>query len=194
MNSLQENAIVRIMPMFQSDGTQLLPSLTLEALRVAQGASTYIVESTPETPVSIVAVKVGDFEVPTTRTGGLWLYLTPERPDRYVSASKVLKGSAEELAPLFEGHIVFVGTSAAGLLDIRATPLGQNVPGVSLHAQALEQMLTGQYLSRPDWADGLEVTVIAAVGLLVVAMTAIFSPLVAISAGTAISAAFLALS
>ena len=63
--------IVRIMPMFQSDGAQLVPSLTLEALRVAQGASTYIIESTAEAPVSIVAVKVGDFEVPTTRYG--WL-------------------------------------------------------------------------------------------------------------------------
>jgi adenylate cyclase len=194
MSSLQENAIVRIMPMFQTDGTQLVPSLALEALRVAQGASTYIVESTPEEPVSIVAAKIGDFEIPTTRTGGLWLYLTPDRPDRYISASKVLQGSAEDLAPLVEGHIVFVGTSAAGLLDIRATPLGQNVPGVSLHAQVLEQMLTGKFLSRPDWADGLEVTMIAAVGLLVAAMTAMFSPVIAITAGTAISAAFLALS
>jgi adenylate cyclase len=194
MSSLQENAIVRIMPMFQSDGTQLVPSLTLEALRVAQGASTYIIESTPEQPVSIVAVKIGDFEVPTTSTGGLWLYLSPDHPERYVSASDVLKGSAEALAPLIEGHIVFVGTSAAGLLDIRATPLGQNVSGVSLHAQALEQMLTGKFLSRPDWADGLEVTMIAAVGLLVAAMTAMFSPMIAISAGTAISAAFLTLS
>lgn len=194
MNSLQENAIVRIMPMFQTDGTQILPSLTLEALRVAQGASTYIIETASEAAVSIVALKIGDFEVPTTRTGGLWLYLTPEMPDRYISASKVLQGSAEELAPLVEGHIVLVGTSAAGLLDIRATPLGQNVPGVSLHAQALEQMLTGTFLSRPDWADGLEVTMIAAAGLLVAVMTAMFSPMIAIGAGTALSAAFLALS
>ena len=194
MNLLQENAIVRIMPMFQTDGVQLVPSLTLEALRVAQGATTYIIESTPEPPVSVVAVKVGDVEVPTTRSGGLWLYLTPERRDRYISASAVLNAPAQDLAPLIESHIVFVGTSAAGLFDIRATPLGQNVPGVSLHAQALEQMLTGRFLSRPDWADGLEVTMVAAVGLLVVAMTAMVSPWMAITVGAAVSVAFLALS
>ncbi len=194
MNLLQENAIVRILPLFQTDGVQLVPALTLEALRVAQGASTYIIESTPQQPVSVVAVKIGGFEVPTTRSGGLWLYLTPERQDRYVSASTILNAPAAALAPLIEGHIVFVGTSAAGLLDIRATPLGQNVPGVSLHAQALEQMLTGRFLSRPDWADGLEVTMVAAVGLLVVAMTGMFSPWIAITAGTAVSAVFLALS
>lgn len=194
MNSEQDNAIVRIIPLFLSDGAQLFPSLTLEALRVAQGASTYIIENAPDAPASIGAVKVGDFEVPTTRTGGLWLYLSPERPERYVSASAVLTGPPEDIAPLINGNIVYVGTSAAGLLDIRATPLGQNVPGVSLHAQALEQILTGTFLSRPDWADGLEVAMVAAVGLLVAAMIAAFSPWIAVSAGMAVSGAFLALS
>jgi hypothetical protein len=95
----------------------------------------------PKPPASVVAVKIGDVEVPTTGSGGLWLYLTPERRDCYISASAVLNAPAQDLAPLIEGHIVFVGASAAGLVDIRATPFGQNMPGVSLHAQALEQML-----------------------------------------------------
>jgi adenylate cyclase len=194
MNSDQDNAVVRVIPLFLSNGVQLVPSLTMEALRVAQGASTYLVENATGEAGSIDAVKVGDFAVPTTRSGGFWLYLTPERPERYVSASKVLKGAAEDVAPLIEGNIVFVGTSAAGLLDIRATPLGQNVPGVSLHAQALEQILTGKFLSRPNWADGLEVITVVAVGLLVAATTALFSPWIAVSTGMAVSAAFLALS
>lgn len=194
MYSEQDNAVVRTVPLFLSDGAQLVPSLTMEALRVAQGASTYIVESTPDPPAAIAAVKVGDFEVPTTRSGGFWLHLTPERPERYVSAATLLKGKPEEIAPLIEGNIVFIGTSAAGLLDIRATPLGQNVPGVSLHAQALEQILTGKFLARPDWAEGLEVTMVAAVALLVAAMVAMFSPAVAVTAGLAVAAAFLALS
>lgn len=194
MYSDQENTVVRTIPLFLSDGTQLIPSLTMEALRVAQGASTYIVEGTPQPPVAMAAAKVGDFEVPTTRAGGFWLYLSEERPERYVSASDILNAPPDEIRPLIEGNIVFIGTSAAGLLDIRATPLGQNVPGVSLHAQALEQILTGKFLERPDWADGLEVTLIAAVGLLVAVMVAMFSPSIAILAGLLVSAAFLALS
>jgi adenylate cyclase len=194
MNVEQKNAVVRVMPMFLSDGVQLIPSLVMEALRVAQGASTYIIENAPELPGSIGAIKNGEFEVPTTSTGGFWLYLTPEFPERYVSASRLLTAPAEEIGPLIEGHIVFFGTSAAGLLDIRATPLGQNVPGVSLHAQAVEQILTGRFLSRPDWADGFEVTLVAAIGIIVAAMTAAFSPWIALSAGMAVSAAFLALS
>jgi adenylate cyclase len=194
MYSEQDHDVVRSLPLFLSDGVQLVPSLVMEALRVAQGATTYIIETTADEPVAIAAVKIGAFEVPTTRSGGFWLYLTPERPERYVSASAVLKGPPEEIAPRIAGNIVFIGTSAAGLLDIRATPLGQNVPGVSLHAQALEQILAGRFLARPDWADGLEVSMVAAVGLIVAAMVAMFSPAIAVSAGLAVSAAVFALS
>ena len=194
MYSDQENTIVRTIPLFLNDGTQLVPSLMMEALRVAQGASTYVVESTPEQPVAMTAAKVGDFEIPTTKTGGFWLYLSEEQRERYVSASDILTAAPDQIRPLIEGNIVFIGTSAAGLLDIRATPLGQNVPGVSLHAQALEQILTGKFLERPDWAEGLEVTMVAAVGVLVAVMVAMFSPSIAILAGLLVSGAFLGLS
>ena len=49
------------------------------------------------------------------------------------------------------GRDIFIGTSAVGLLDLRATPLDSAVPGVEIHAQALEQMLVG----RPPHAPGL---------------------------------------
>jgi adenylate cyclase len=128
MDPRQRNAVVRTVPLFLSDGVQLYPSLEMEALRVAQGASTYVVKNAPERPASIEAVRVGNFEVPTTEDGGLWLYMAPESSDRYVSAWDVISGPVEKTAPLIEGNIVFVGTSAAGLLDIRATALAQNVP------------------------------------------------------------------
>lgn len=187
MNPTADSTVVRAIPLFFSDGKQLYPSLTMETLRVAQGASTYIIANAPERAGSIGAVRVGDFEVPTTAAGELQIYTSPERPERYVSASDVLSGQDADLRPLIEGHIVLVGTSAAGLLDIRATTLGQNVPGVSLHAQAIEQILTKQFLNRPDWADGLEIVGVAVLGLVVVLMTALVSPWVAVTTGSAVS-------
>jgi adenylate cyclase len=44
------------------------------------------------------------------------------------------------------------------------TPLGTAVPGVEIHAQALEQMILGQHLLRPDWATGLEAVLFLALG------------------------------
>ena len=191
MNAAADSTVVRTISLFRSDGKQLYPSLVMEALRVAQGASTYIIANAPEREGSIATVRVGDFEVPTTSAGELQIYISPERADRYVSASDVLSGDEAKLRPLIEGNIVLVGTSSAGLLDIRTTTLGQNVPGVSLHAQAIEQILTRNFLSRPDWADGLEVIGIALLGLAVVLLTALVSPWIAVTTGTAVAGAAL---
>jgi adenylate cyclase len=189
MNVAADSTIVRTISLFRSDGKQLYPSLVMEALRVAQGASTYIIANAPEREGSIATVRVGDIEVPTTSAGELQMYTSPERADRYVSASDVLLGDEAKLRPFIEGNIVLVGTSSAGLLDIRTTTLGQNVPGVSLHAQAIEQILTQNFLNRPDWADGLEIIAVALLGLTVVLLTALVSPWIALTTGTAVSGA-----
>ena len=113
----------------------------------------------------IVAVKVGDFEVPTEANGQMWIRFTPESKERYLPAWKILNGEigADEL----EGRILIIGTSAAGLLDLRATPLDASVPGVSLHAQAIEQILQGSFLQRPDFATPAELLYILVLGTLI---------------------------
>lgn len=114
----------------------------------------------------------------------------PNRAERYISARQVLaaEGVSPDVAAAIDGSIVFVGTSAAGLQDIRVTALGENVPGVSLHAQAVEQILSGRFLSRPDWADGLEILMIAVLGCLLVGVTTFVSPAVALACGLLITA------
>jgi len=126
----------------------------------------------------------------------LWLYISPDVPERYISAGKILapQGVDPQVAAAIEGSIVFVGTSSAGLQDIRTTALGQNVPGVSMHAQTVEQILTGHFLSRPDWADGLEILAIAVLGTLLVVLTTFVSPAVALACGLCLTALALAAS
>jgi len=190
LNPGNSSAIVRTVPLLLSDGEQLYPNLALEALRVAQGASTYLLIGAADAPNTVTSIKIGDFVVPTTAAGELWLYVSRDRAERYVSAKDILApdGAGDEARAAIEGSIVFVGTSAAGLQDIRTTALGQNVPGVSLHAQTVEQILSGQFLSRPDWADGLEILSIAILGSLLVALTIFVSPAIALAAGLLITA------
>jgi adenylate cyclase len=167
--------VVRWVPLVFSDGTQLYPNLTAEALRVAQGAQGYIVKATGASGEAdlgnsaITDIKIGSFAVPTTRSGELWVYYDHERSDRYVSALQVYDpGELANLSHLMEGQIVLIGTSAPGLEDLRTSALGEQVPGVSIHAQALEQIIHGQFLSRPDWANGLETILTFAVGAIVI--------------------------
>ncbi|OCP36313.1 CHASE2 domain-containing protein [Ensifer sp. LC163] len=190
LNPGGSSAVVRAAPLFLSDGQQLYPSLAMEALRVAQGASTYVLAGAPDLPDTLTAAKIGDFVVPLTASGELWLYVSPDTTERYVSARRILEDDdiSPDVSAAIAGSIVFIGTSAAGLQDVRTTALGQNVPGVSLHAQIVEQILSGRYLSRPDWANGLEILVIAIAGCLLVLLTTFVSPVMALACGLAITA------
>ena len=162
---LDPNGPVRRVPLLFSlskDGKRVIqPSLVAEALRVAQGASTYIVKSSGASgeksfgePTGVNHVKIGDVEIPTDPLAQVWLYDTGPVPGRTVSAWRVLEKDFD--AALIDGRIIFVGAGAAGLLDLRATPLDPAAPGVTVNAQILEQILLGRHLERPDWTDGAE--------------------------------------
>jgi adenylate cyclase len=177
-----EQGIARQIPLLWSDGTRLAPSLSVEALRVAQGADTLLVNAAAETENALESIRVGDIEIPVSETGMFYVHYRPNPTDLYVSAVDVLDAQKREaLRPQIEGNIVFIGTSAVGLLDVRTTALGENVPGVSIHAQATEQMLTGRFLSRPEWAVALELLLVLAGGLAIAAVGAIYRPLTAFS-------------
>ena len=94
------------------------------------------------------------------------LYDTGHIPKRFISAHAVLTDSVPPAE--LEGRIVFVGTSAIGLKDLRNTPVQDAVPGVEVHAQLIEQMVEQKFLSRPDYAAGAEFLYLAAIGLLFV--------------------------
>lgn len=174
------DSVMRRVPLFQTVNGQVYPALTSEALRVGQGAKTHLIETSAGTEaeaealggrVGVVRVKIGRIEVPTTARGEVLLHDTGYQPARYLPAWRVLEPAMQSrVAPLVAGHIVLIGTSAAGLKDVRATPLSPSIPGVSVHAQALEQMILGHHLERPDWATGLEVLAFLGVGVVLVAL------------------------
>src|SRR5262249_21010531 len=133
-----------------------VPSLATEALRVAQGATTYLLKASNASgetafgqSTGLNHIRIGDVEVPTDGAGGGYLKVRYFEKAAYIPAWKVLAGdvSQEDI----EGRIILVGTSAPGLLDLRATPIDAAVPGIDIHAQVVETLLTGRYLERPDY-------------------------------------------
>ncbi|WP_245566235.1 CHASE2 domain-containing protein [Stappia stellulata] len=199
LSARDTSGIVRRIPMLVTNGETLYPSLSMEALRVAQGASGYIVRSADASgeldvgTAAVTEIKVGALPFPTTALGELWVYFNADRPDRYISAADVLDpGKRDGLRARVEGRIIYVGTSSIGLFDIRTTPLGELVPGVSVHAQATEQILSGDFLKRPDWAYGTEIIATFAIGLIVIALVLAFGAGWAALIGGVIAAALYA--
>lgn len=156
------DAVVRRVPLLLRLGDQVVPSLSAEAFRLAQGARNMVLLGTP---AGVQEVRMGAVTVPTNAQAELWLHYTADQAGRSIPAAQVLSGQAG--APQFKGNIVLVGTSVAGLFDLRFNPLGQLMPGVQAHALALEQMLSGQYLERPGWASAVEALALLAGALLV---------------------------
>lgn len=161
------SGIVRRVPLVWRMGDQFVPSFSLEALRVALGESTYFLNGSPDLSDVLESVRVGEFVFPTTSAGEVWVRYAPENPDLYVSASDVLSADSDMLAERFVGKIVFVGATASGLFDIRSTPLGENVPGVSIHKQILEQVFYNQFLIRTEYQSGIEIILFVLLGLVV---------------------------
>ena len=163
--------VVRRVPLIHRMGNTLVPSLAIEVLRVAQGASSYVLKSSNasgETAFGRASglnhIKVGDIEIPTDADGALTLKFRNSNPAAFIPAWKVLAGDVSDNE--IEGKIIFIGASAAGLLDLRATPLDAALPGVEVHAQAIEHILSGRNLIRADYFPALEEFIIVALGLL----------------------------
>ena len=156
------DGVVRRIPLVFQIGEQPVATLVGEALRVAQGASNVVLKSAGHAS-GLAEVRIGALTLPTTAQGEMWVHYSQPTAGRHVPAWQVLAGQvpAEQLA----GHIVLIGSSAQGLMDLRFSPLGL-MPGVDAHAQALEQVLSGHYLQRPGWARALESLLLVVCGLL----------------------------
>jgi adenylate cyclase len=159
----ERDGIVRRVPVIMQAQGVTMPSLSFEMLRVATGSDTIFIKST-DAGISSVAVK--GFAVPTDRNGQLWVHFAHYDPSIYVSAADVLEGKVD--ADTIAGRLVLIGTSAAGLLDVKTTPISPVMPGVEIHAQVLETALTGQLLSQPPWGPLAEFLSAMILGLAII--------------------------
>lgn len=192
----QEDGVVRQIPLISRQGENVYPALSIEALRVAQGASSFVIKSTGASgefdtgQPGMTALKVGEFEVPTGADGRIWVYYTRQPTSPLIPVHRLLGDPDPELTGQIEGRIVLVGTSAVGLRDLVATPLTAGFPGVLVHAAIVDQIVTQKFLTRPDWAIGFEIVVAIALGLLVLA----FLPWLSTTANAVIAAGAIGIS
>ncbi|CUK17308.1 Adenylate cyclase 2 [Ruegeria denitrificans] len=187
--------IVRRVPILWGGPDGSLPGLGIEALRVAMGESIIIAEGMPDEAGIMLAVEVGQFHLPTTENGEVWVRYRRDNPDLYLSADDVMQSQDNpDLRAEIEGRIILVGTSAAGLFDMHQTSLGESVPGVSIHAQILEQVLTGEMLSRSDVTAALELLSFVILGVVVTAVMARFGAVASFVSGGVSAAVVLGIS
>jgi adenylate cyclase len=158
-NTLPEiDGVVRRMPMVVAVDGRLYPSLAMEVMRVAAGDSTFQVKINE---LGVEKIRIPAFgPVATDSLSRIWIdwSLQPERH------------SLTNLPANFDGEIVIVGVSAAGLANPVATSLGEMLPQ-DLQAAVIGTVIANRdrpAIARPDWADGAEIIalVLLSVGLI----------------------------
>jgi adenylate cyclase len=109
-------------------------------------------------------LSVGPVTIPVDDTAST---LVPYRGGQgsfpYISLADVLfdRVKAEQL----EGKIALVGATAPGLLDLRATPVGNAFPGVEVHANLIAGMIDHTLKQEPPYMLGAEVVMLVLAGL-----------------------------
>ena len=175
------DSIIRRLPLFENINGSLVPSLSLEVLRVAIGATTYQIKSSNASgetafgeETGINHIKLGNLIIPTTNDGSAWIHYA-KKPIKTIPIWEIFSSKYDR--DYFEGKILIVGTSAPGLFDLRSTPLESNVPGVNIIANLTDQILSGQFLKRPDWIFGLEIITGVILALLVTLFIQFLGPI-----------------
>ncbi|MFK8033934.1 MAG: CHASE2 domain-containing protein [Hyphomicrobiales bacterium] len=163
----KSDGILREIQLLTGANGSYYPTLSMEALRLVQGAGGFKLKSSDGSgeadtgQLRMTSVQVGGIDVPTNATGAMPIYHSPKTSKSVVPVHALMfpdetEVRSEMLTAEIANHIVFVGTSAEGLGDLRSTPLEPVVPGVFVHAEILDQIVSGSYLVRPDFAKGVE--------------------------------------
>ncbi len=174
----RDQGTARQIPLLMSDGKSYYPSLVLETLRVAQGVDTYVVNGAPNSENVINSIRVGELEIPVSDDGQLTIYYSQDVPETYLSAERIINGTDREaLRAVIANNIVLVGTSATSLQDTKTSSLGEAIPGVSVHAQAIAQILSSSFLKRSDLNYYFELLFVGMIGLLISFGTALLRPM-----------------
>lgn len=174
---LSGDGVVRTLPLVAHAQGRLYPALSIEALRVAMGAGSFVVRSTGASGEAgtgrpaMTALKVGPLTMPTGAQGQFRIYYSGMPEMTTVPAARLLESGPDAIPrSAVEGHIVLIGTSAVGLRDIVATPFSQAMAGVRVHAEIIDQIMGQVFLTRPDWAWGAEISLAILTGLAILAV------------------------
>lgn len=150
INADADDGVVRKVPALALVGGRSVPGLALEVLR-----------QTSDDPVlrahvrarGVDRVEAAGRAIPTSGDGSWWIHFSDPELRPIFPVVAFLDGA---LPPgLITGRIVLIGAAASGLQDRVITPLGA-MPGVSVHAEALDNVLDGRLLSRPYWSTWAE--------------------------------------
>jgi adenylate cyclase len=159
------DGIIRRTPLLIRYHDNLYPSLAFEAVKLYLLSNIKLITATYNNKEELEAIQLGPHVIPTDSRGQMLVpFIGKSFSFPYFSATDVLH---HKLPPnILAGKIVFIGTSATGLGDLRATAVQGVYPGVEIQATIADGILEDHYSYRPAWTLGAEVSVTVVLGFI----------------------------
>ena len=144
------DGIIRKTPLLLSYQGEIYPSLALTTYMQYEKNDTVMVVYDQK---GVASIRIGKKDIPTDSKGNLSIrFIGPENSYPSLSAAAVLDGTVPPSR--FKNKIVFVGSSAEGLKDIKSTPFDRNFPGVKVHASLVDTLLSRKFINIHVWNIG----------------------------------------
>ncbi|MDZ7289167.1 MAG: CHASE2 domain-containing protein [candidate division KSB1 bacterium] len=174
-----EDSVIREMPLLVNFAGQVYPSLALAVVMQFTGITGKDLEVEPGREIRLG--RPGDgrklIRIPIDHRGrALINFMGTWKTFRYVSYYDVLEQRLP--AETFQDRLVLIGTSVAGLSDLRPVPFQPAFPGVEIHANIIYNILTGDFITRQS--AGLSVAVMLIFAMIAGVVTMVWSPWISI--------------
>jgi len=156
------DGILRRVPLVIEHQGKFYPSLALATLMRSLDKKDVLLKTDDRMAMSLCLNKT---VIPLTSKGTLLIrFRGKSKTFEYISAADILSDRVPK--EKIHGKIVFIGTSASGMKELRSTPLDPIFPGVEIHATVVDNILKMDFLSRPRWVPGFESLLALGLGLL----------------------------
>ena len=181
------DGVSRRSPLLLRFGDRLYPSLALETVRLLELQDRFtLISQQFGKQQAVEGVRLGAREIPTDELAQVIIpYSGPRRTFRYVSATDVLHGRVPPA--IMAGAVALVGSTAAGLMDLRSTPVGKVFPGVEIQANLIRGFMDRSIPFRPEWSGAATLLALLVLGSIIAVLLPFLGPwsMVIVSTGTA---------
>jgi adenylate cyclase len=166
------DGIIRYVPLLIAYEDSIYPALSFEMIRALLGEKRVDILYDDN---GITQINLGEIEIPVNANGKLFInYRGPQKSYRYLSAVDIYNNSFDKDA--VSDKIILLGTSAAGLLDLRATPFESVYPGVEVHANLIDNVINDEMVAASASLDLLLTPLAVLLSVLFIALVMLLAP------------------
>ena len=163
INGMPEvDGMVRRIPLLSQINNELYPSFALETIRVLNEKKSYTIKVSD---IGLESIVLRPFEIPTGTNGSIWI--NPKYRFQDIEYNS-------EPFPDLQGKTVLIGLTAKGISSQIPTPQGL-MSAHQIQASAIQTIMNQDQITRPVWADIVEI-VLSLIGALLIVVGIYYLP------------------